>query len=373
MKPIAVVIGAGIAGMAMARALALKGYMVKVIERNHRAVGASVRNFGMVWPLGQPEGELYDFARRSAEIWKSYCTEAGIYHDLSGSMHLAYKDDEAMVLEELYEYYRKDRPLKLLGAAQVQALCPAAVSTGLRSGLHSGDEVIVDPREAIAELPGYLQDKYGISFIWNEAVIAVDEGLVITGQGRYECDLVVVCSGVEFETLFPELFIEYSITKCKLQMMRFGEQPGGWRMGPAMCGGLSLTHYHSFRVAGTLKALKKRIADEMPDYVEWGIHVMVSQNGRNELTVGDSHEYGGTHDPFDRSHVNQLILDYLSSFAKFPNEHVIETWNGVYAKMTKGESYVFHSPKSGVYVFNGLGGAGMTLSFGLSEALAQSI
>ena len=48
-----------------------------------------------------------------------------------------------------------------------------------------------------------------------------------------------------------------------------------------------------------------------------GVHVMVSQNGRSELTIGDSHEYGEVHDPFDKQEINQLILDYLKSFGQF--------------------------------------------------------
>ena len=47
----AIIIGAGIVGLATARALSLKGFKVTVIERSGKAVGASVRNFGMIWPL----------------------------------------------------------------------------------------------------------------------------------------------------------------------------------------------------------------------------------------------------------------------------------------------------------------------------------
>ena len=369
----AIVVGAGIAGLAMSRALALQGYQVKVIERNHTAVGASVRNFGMVWPVGQPSGELYDAALRSAEIWKEECGKAGIFFDPVGSLHVAYQNDEAQVLEELYEVYKSERPVKLLKSGEVAMVSDAVVEKGLISGLYSSDEVIVDPREAIGRLPMHFQDRFDIEFVWNEAVIRVETGAVYTFEKKYQADLVIVCSGVEFETLFPDIFRENAAVKCKLQMLRFCTQPEGWRIGPALCGGLSLIHYHSFKVADSLEKLKNRFQLEFPEHIKWGIHVMVSQNGKGELTVGDSHEYGGTHDPFDRSFINELILQYLSRFAQFRKNEVAETWNGVYTKLTNGEHYFFNSPYNGVYVFNGLGGAGMTLSFGLAEKLSRSI
>ena len=96
---------------------------------------------------------------------------------------------------------------------------------------------------------------------------------------------------------------------------------------------------------------------------------MVSQNQAGELTVGDSHEYGMTHDPFDKQFINRMILDYLKKFARFSDETIMETWNGIYSKLTNGEADLILQPEEGVTIINCLSGAGMTLSFGLCEEL----
>ena len=156
----AIVIGAGIVGLATARALAVKGYKVKVIERSQKAVGASIRNFGMVWPVGQPTGHLYERALQSKSIWKNICNEANIWYDEVGSLHVAHNEDEWQVLKELYESFYKDRPVELLSKQQVENISTAAETQTLTGGLYSKDEMIVNPAKAIAAIHLYLEEKY---------------------------------------------------------------------------------------------------------------------------------------------------------------------------------------------------------------------
>ncbi len=375
MQRSAIVIGAGIVGLATARALALKGFSVQVFDRTQKAIGASIRNFGMVWPIGQPEGKLYNRAIRSRDIWKEVSDDANIWYDAVGSLHLAYHQDEWEVLQELHELFRKQgRGVKLLNKTGIAEKSGAAVQQNLIGGLYSSEELIVDPRDAIASLPGYLSEKWDIVFHWGKCVSYISNQTVYIGNDEeYEADIIFICSGIDFETLYPEHFLEFPLTKCKLQMMRLAAQPEDWRIGPPLCGGLSLIHYNSFKAASTLPQLKQRYENEMSDYVEWGIHVMVSQNGKGELTVGDSHEYGMTHDPFDKKFINQMILDYLKKMASFKDWTIIETWNGIYPKLIDGETDLFYSPEPCVYIINGVGGAGMTLSFGLAEELVSGI
>lgn len=368
MQKCAIVIGAGIVGLAVARALAIKGYSVKVFDRSHKAVGASIRNFGMVWPIGQPSGKLYERALRSREVWKEIGDERAFWYSASGSLHLAYEADEWKVLQELFQLFKHERKVQLLTAEQIGERSGAVVQRKLLGGLFCPDEMIVDPREAIDSLPAYLHEKYPIDFRWGKCVHSISENIVHTGKNeKFKADVLFVCSGADLETLYPDTYPASNVTKCKLQMMRLAPQPQGWKIGPALCGGLSLIHYNSFKAASTLSSLKERYMVEMKDYLDWGVHVMVSQNGKGELTIGDSHEYGLTHDPFDKQFINRMILDYLKKFAQFKDWTLTESWNGVYTKHTGGDTEVFLSPEPGVYILNALGGAGMTLSFGLAE------
>jgi FAD dependent oxidoreductase TIGR03364 len=368
----AIIIGAGIVGLATARALAIRGYKVTVFERNEQAVGASIRNFGMVWPIGQATGPLFNRAMLSRSIWKEICTEANIWHNEVGSLHLAYQDDELQVIKEYVEVNHLHRDCSLLTPQEAMLKSPAINPDGLKGALWSGEEMIIESRVAVGQVAKYLAAKYDVVFYWNTAISKINHPKVFSGSRAWEAEEIFVCSGADFETLYPELFLSLDISKCKLQMMRLVTQPDEWRIGPSLCGGLSMIHYPGFQAAASLPALRKRYEDQYATYLKWGIHVMVSQNGTGELTIGDSHEYGLVHDPFDKQFINTMITDYLHTFANFKDWTILQSWHGIYPKMINGETELIKEVEPGVTVINGVGGNGMTLSFGLCEQFIGS-
>lgn len=369
----AIVVGAGIVGIAMARALALRGFHVTLVDRHIHQQGASVRNFGMVWLIGQPTGPVLERAQRGRAVWKEMCEETRTWYDPVGSLQLAYRAEEVAVLQEFYELEKDHRPLRILSAGGVTSMSEAVKPEGLLMGLHHADDVIVDPRTAIPNFTRWLKENKGVDLLLGRSVVSVQEGSVALSDGvSLQADLVFICPGADLATLFP-VTDETHLTLCKLQMMRLGAQPNGFRIGPALCGGLSLIHYGSFAHTPSLARLRHLYADRFPEYLRWGIHVMASQNAAGEIAVGDSHEYGLDPSPFNNERIDQLVLEYLSGFARFPSDTIIERWHGIYAKSQGGQTEHLRKVATGVYVLNGLGGAGMTLSFGLAEEISTRL
>lgn len=364
------VIGAGIVGLAMAYHLAAKGKKVVLFERNSKAISASIRNFGLVWPVGQTAGKMHDRAMRSRATWKELAAATGLQCQETGSLHLAYEKDELAVLEEFAQAAPGNGyNVELLTPSQVGKYTQAIKTGGLKGGMWSPTEMTVNPRQASAAIAKHLEEKMNVTVRFGIAVNGINMPYIETRAEKWKVDEVFVCSGADFETLYPVEFAAAPLKKCKLQMMRTIPQPGNWQLGPALCAGLTLSHYSAFESCDALVPLKQRFAAEMPEYVKWGIHLLISQNGAGELTIGDSHEYGLDFEPFDKAFINDLILKYMHTFLQAPDYTIQEQWHGIYPKLTNGETDLVFSPEKNVTIVNGMGGAGMTLSFGLAQEI----
>ncbi len=367
------VVGAGILGLAHAYHLARRGRRVLVLEKGAWACGASVRNFGMLWPIGQPAGPLHALAGRSLTHWLAVLPAAGLWHARCGSLHLAYHQDEAQVLREFArEAPHRGYDCTLLTADQIQERAPAVQPTGLQAGLWSPVETCVDPRAVLAGLPPWLARAHGVEFAFGYTVTAYDRPYVRADGREWSAGRLWVCAGDDFQTLFADAFRASGLTLCKLQMMRARPPAAPWRLGPMLAAGLTLRHYAAFAGCPSLPALVRRLEHELPEYVRLGIHVMAAQNGHGEVVLGDSHESGEAIEPFDKTRIDDLILAYLHGFLAIPDLEITSRWHGVYAKHPTQPFWVAH-PADGVTVVTGVGGAGMTLSFGLAEQVIDDV
>jgi FAD dependent oxidoreductase TIGR03364 len=374
-----VVVGAGIVGLAQAWSAAERGYQVTVFERSSRASGASIRNFGMVWPIGQPVGELFSTAMRSQARWKRLAAEAGVWVNPTGSIHLAHRSDEWAVLQEFAALPRvvdEDRGLRLLTADEIHRHTPAANPDGLLGGLFSPTELCVNPREAVRSLPRWLSEKYGVQFHFDTHIARIEsdgeagtEIRVTTSQGySTSVQRAVVCCGAEMRSLFPSMLQQSGIVRCKLQMLGVQAPDAAWQLGPHLASGLTLRHYKNFDACPSIKTLRDRIAQDTPELDRFGVHVMASQNNYGQIILGDSHEYGDDIEPFDKSLIDDLILRELRKVLRLPNWTISERWHGVYVKHPS-KPVVELSPFPNVHLVTGTGGAGMTMSFGLAEEM----
>lgn len=368
------VVGAGIVGLAHAWAAARRGFSVALFERGTRARAASVRNFGMVWPIGQSAGDAHQQALRSRALWLELAESAGIWAQACGSIHLAFRRDELDVLSEFAERAPAlGYEVQLLARDDVLARTPGARPENLLGGLWSGTELCVDPRTAVDRIPQWLAERYGVELNFSAHVHNIALPRVETSDGRvWNVDRALVCGGADFESLYPEVYARAGLQRCKLQMVRTAAQPNGWRMGPHLAGGLTLRHYANFEVCASLAALRRRIAEETPVLERYGIHVMASQNDRGEIVIGDSHEYEEPFSPFDSSEIESLILEQAEQMFSFPDFRVAERWHGVYASHPQ-RAILSEEVEPGVHVFTAARGAGMTMSFGLADSWWQDV
>jgi FAD dependent oxidoreductase TIGR03364 len=327
----------------------------------------------MVWPIGQIPGVDYSRALRSRERWLELRERADIWVKECGSLHVAHEADEDTVLREFAERAPGlGTRCNYLSAAEAVQRFPAVNSTGLRGVLYSPSELAVNPPAAVTRLQHFLAEAHGVSLRLGVTVVGIEMPRVHAAGGEvWHADRVFVCSGVDFETLFPEVFATSGLSRCKLQMMKTVPQPGHWRMGTHLAGGLTLSHYRAFEICQSLPALKARFQTQMPEYVRYGIHVMAAQNDRGEVIIGDSHEYDADISLFDKTQIDELILAYLRKIAQLPDWTISTRWQGVYAKHPQ-KLFVHAEPQHGCLIATAPGGAGMTLGFGFAREWWES-
>lgn len=358
------VVGAGIIGLAHAHAAARRGKRVVVIDRDAQANGASVRNFGFVTVTGQEAGDCWEKAARARAAWASIVGEAGI-EVLQEGLVLAARLPESETVIDAFLQTAMGEGCSKLTAAAAQRLVPALRPDAATAVLHSPHELRVESRTAIPLLARFLEEKYGVAFVWRTSVVSVAPPRIETAEGPIETEAAVVCPGDDYTSLFPERIAAYGLTRCKLQMLRL-KPASPVRFGTAVMSDLGLGRYLGYAALPAAGPLKRRLDAEMQAHRANGIHLIVTQSADGSFVVGDSHHYAATPDPFAHDEVDALILDEFDRVLDLPGRTVTERWVGTYAS-APDRWRLTDKPSDSVRIVIVTSGCGASTGFGIAE------
>jgi FAD dependent oxidoreductase TIGR03364 len=377
-----VIVGAGIIGLAHAAHAVANGLTVTIIDRDHHAAGASVRNFGHCCITAQ-SGELYELAQTSRKYWLEFAEQAGFWASEAGAVVLARTEAEMNVLRAL-STVREPGQVELLSPAGTrERLGASAVITeeahdaggtsgaawpGLVGGAFLRDDLRVDPRTTVARLAEWLSQQPGVELHWNTAALGFAQGThgvtVRTSRGELHAGQVFVCVGHDVDYLFPDLAAEHRIQRCALQMS-LAAKPSGVEFAPAVLTATSMLRYPAFTEMPAAAALRSEVLENQPGLLEIGANVMFTQRPDGTVILGDSHHYHRTADPFLDESVTTTLNAEITGRIGEPLE-IIQRWQGVYASSDVAPILV-REIQPGVTVVSVTSGVGMTLSFGLAH------
>lgn len=321
------------------------------------------------------------FGRQSLAIYKDIQSQFDITVRQNGSVYLASDAEEMALLEELAERNRaNDYPSELLSAAACLARYEGLRPDYCVGGLFFPEEITLEPRTVVHRVREYLIEQKGLHFFPKTLAVAVENGArhctVRTSDGRsFEAGKVLVCSGYEFQTLFPEIYLNSDLQMVKLQMLLLEAQPMQRLFGSILTG-LSIRRYEAFSECPSYAAIKA--AEDKDSLVRrWGIHILFKQALDGSIILGDSHEYADAATAEDlgtglKTEINAFMLAEAAKIFHLQNGGVRESWAGFYTQCKTQEVFQ-HALGEQVYLLAGIGGKGMTGSAGFAAENIKKI
>lgn len=359
------IVGAGILGLAHAWAAAKRGLKVKVFERTHTPLGASIRNFGQALVSGQAPGIMLDLALQARDLWRDLGASAGLSVHRQGSLLFARTDAEEALLEAFVAGrgatlgYRSE----LLRGKALSDLYDGRFAHH-RAALHGLDDQQLYSREALPQIVAYLATGWGVEFHFSTLVRDIQAGSALTSAGRFSARHIVVCSGHDYQTLLAEQMAQLKPQVSGLQMLRARpRQPLVLRH--ALLTGLSCVHYGAYADLPEAEAIRAQVRAQQPELETHGIHLLISPTPYGELIIGDSHVYGSDIAPFNAESVDRMLID-LAEQTLGGKIDVLERWQGVYGARGPGPFSVLPAAEgvTAVLMHTGLG---MSVGLALGE------
>ncbi|MEZ4827519.1 MAG: TIGR03364 family FAD-dependent oxidoreductase [Bacteroidia bacterium] len=374
------VVGGGILGTFHAYHALNRGLHVALAERTQTPLGATVRNFGQIVPSGM-NLKWQAFGRKSLEVYHAIQARTDIAIRQNGSIYLASDDEELQLIEELHAINQvNEYPSHLLTARQCLDRYPALKTSYCKGGLFFPEEMSANPREMIRKVQSFLTSFPKFSHYPGTAITRIDSSgdycIAEDSRGNiYSSEKIIICSGSEFNLLYPEHFAESDLEVVQLQMMRLEPQTKV-RIPGNILTGLSIRRYESFADCPSWKVVKAR-EDAGSFWKKWGIHILFKQEVDGSIILGDSHEYAdiSERDSLDidiKEEISRYFIEEAGKIFDLDNWQIQTQWMGVYSQGKTHDIYQ-KTLDNKVHIVTGIGGKGMTASPGFSDYHIQKI
>ncbi len=260
-----IVIGAGVVGLAIARALAQSGREVLLAEASEAiGTGTSSRNSevihaGIYYPAGSLKAEL---CVRGKQLLYAYCTERGIAHQRLGKLIVATTDAEAASLTGIAAKAAANgvHDLRALSGAEAMALEPALQCS---AALLSPSTGIVDSHGLMLALQGDAENAGG-QCVFHTPMLAAR----VRPQGGFEVDF----GGEQAMTLSCNVLINSAGLHAPSLSRRIEGLPAGSIPAEYLCKG------SYFTLSG--RAPFSHLIYPVPQHAGLGVHLTLDLGGQ---------------------------------------------------------------------------------------------
>lgn len=269
-----VVIGAGVVGLAVARALALGGREVLVIEReNAIGQGISSRNSevvhaGLYYATGSLKARL---CVRGKALLYTYCEERGLPFDRCGKLMVATEVSQLAKLQAIEAQAKANGvPVQRLTREQARALEPQLECI---AALHSPSTGIVSSHDLMTSLQGDLENAGGIVALATEVqqVHFYNQNMPLAGVVSAQS---AMNSGVKSEPI--EMGFKYLVNAAGLSAPQLARQMVGLAAQHIPQDHYAKGNYYS--LSG--KAPFKHLIYPIPEAAGLGVHLTLDLGGQ---------------------------------------------------------------------------------------------
>ena len=181
-----VIVGGGVIGLTVARALALRGVRdVCLVERGNLGTEASWAAAGMLLPQVEADAadDFFNLACQSRDLYAAFAAalreETGIDVELdtTGTLYLALTDHDHEEIQKRYEWQtRAGLSVELLSAAEARE-CEPCISESTRGALRFPKDIQVENRRLLSALANSV-NKLGVTIATQTTV----DSLIVEGN-----------------------------------------------------------------------------------------------------------------------------------------------------------------------------------------------